>query len=100
MRATLVGREAEAIASRSPLSGAVFAMTLCAGALIASEFLPVSLLTPVVSDLQLSEGQAGRPSRSRASLRSSPACSCRGLWDASTAAPFCWPSRFSCWSLA
>jgi predicted MFS family arabinose efflux permease len=60
MRATLVGREAEAIASRSPLSGAVFAMTLCAGALIASKFLPVSLLTPVASDLQLSEGQAGQ----------------------------------------
>jgi predicted MFS family arabinose efflux permease len=35
-------------------------MTLCAGALIASEFLPVSLLTPVASDLQLSEGQAGQ----------------------------------------
>ena len=50
----------EAIASRSPMSGAVLAMTLCAVALIASEFLPVSLLTPVASDLRLTEGQAGQ----------------------------------------
>jgi predicted MFS family arabinose efflux permease len=42
------------------MSGAVLAMTLCAGALIASEFLPVSLLTPVASDLRLTEGQAGQ----------------------------------------
>jgi predicted MFS family arabinose efflux permease len=47
-------------ALRSPMSGAVLAMTLCAGALIASEFLPVSLLTPVASDLRLTEGQAGQ----------------------------------------
>lgn len=50
----------EPIAGRSPMSGAVLAMTLCAGALIASEFLPVSLLTPVASDLRLTEGQAGQ----------------------------------------
>jgi predicted MFS family arabinose efflux permease len=56
MRASRPG----AIASRSPMSGAVLAMTLCAGALIASEFLPVSLLTPVASDLRLTEGQAGQ----------------------------------------
>ena len=35
-------------------------MTLCAAALIASEFLPVSLLTPVASDLLITEGQAGQ----------------------------------------
>jgi len=47
-------------ARRVSLSGAVLAMTLCAGALIASEFLPVSLLTPIAADLGLSEGQAGQ----------------------------------------
>lgn len=40
--------------------GAVLAMSLCAFALVASEFLPVSLLTPIASDLSLSEGQAGQ----------------------------------------
>lgn len=37
----------------------VFAMTLCVFALIASEFLPVSLLTPIAQSLQISEGLAG-----------------------------------------
>lgn len=40
--------------------GAVLAMSLCAFALVASEFLPVSLLTPLASDLSLTEGQAGQ----------------------------------------
>ena len=40
--------------------GAVLAMALCAFALVASEFLPVSLLTPIATDLSLSEGQAGQ----------------------------------------
>lgn len=40
--------------------GAVFAMSLCVFTLIASEFLPVSLLTPIASDLHVSEGQAGQ----------------------------------------
>lgn len=40
--------------------GAVLAMSLCAFALVASEFLPVSLLTPIASDLSLTEGQAGQ----------------------------------------
>lgn len=39
---------------------AVFAMTLCAFALIASEFMPVSLLTPMANDLGVTEGLAGR----------------------------------------
>src|SRR3546814_8218097 len=39
--------------------GAVFAMTLCVFALIASEFMPVSLLTPIAAELQVSEGWAG-----------------------------------------
>ncbi|PAP96841.1 MFS transporter [Mesorhizobium wenxiniae] len=40
--------------------GGVFAMSLCVFALIASEFMPVSLLTPIASELQVSEGQAGQ----------------------------------------
>ncbi|EBS6151646.1 MFS transporter [Salmonella enterica subsp. enterica serovar Inganda] len=38
----------------------VFAMTLCVFVLIASEFMPVSLLTPVAVDLGVSEGLAGQ----------------------------------------
>lgn len=44
---------------RSYWSG-VFAMTLCVFALIASEFMPVSLLTPIAGDLHISEGMAGQ----------------------------------------
>jgi predicted MFS family arabinose efflux permease len=40
--------------------GAVFALSLAAFALVASEFMPVSLLTPVAADLHISEGQAGQ----------------------------------------
>ena len=40
--------------------GAVYALTLCVSALIASEFLPVSLLTPIATDLHVTEGQAGQ----------------------------------------
>lgn len=40
--------------------GAVFAMSLGAFALVASEFMPVSLLTPIASDLHSTEGQAGQ----------------------------------------
>ncbi|WP_423140734.1 MFS transporter [Parablastomonas sp. CN1-191] len=39
---------------------AVFAMTLCVATLIASEFMPVSLLTPIASGLHITEGQAGQ----------------------------------------
>lgn len=39
---------------------AVFALTLCVSTLIASEFMPVSLLTPIATDLAVSEGQAGQ----------------------------------------
>lgn len=38
----------------------VFAMALCVFALIASEFMPVSLLTPIATDLGVSEGMAGQ----------------------------------------
>ncbi|ELT47455.1 MFS transporter [Brucella intermedia] len=40
--------------------GGVFAMSLCVFALIASEFMPVSLLTPIAAELDVSEGQAGQ----------------------------------------
>lgn len=39
--------------------GGIFAMTLCVFALIASEFMPVSLLTPMAADLGVSEGWVG-----------------------------------------
>lgn len=40
--------------------GAVFAMSLAAFVLVASEFMPVSLLTPIAADLHVTEGQAGQ----------------------------------------
>jgi predicted MFS family arabinose efflux permease len=40
--------------------GAVLALSLAAFALVASEFMPVSLLTPIATDLQVTEGQAGQ----------------------------------------
>lgn len=39
---------------------AVFAMTLCVFVLIASEFMPMSLLTPLALDFQVTEGMAGQ----------------------------------------
>src|SRR3954469_306257 len=38
----------------------VFAMSLCVFALIASEFMPVSLLTPIAADLRITQGMAGQ----------------------------------------
>lgn len=40
--------------------GAVLAMSLAAFALVASEFMPVSLLTPIAAELHVTEGQAGQ----------------------------------------
>ena len=40
--------------------GGVFAMTLCVFVLIASEFMPVSLLTPIARELHIREGLAGQ----------------------------------------
>jgi len=40
--------------------GAVFAMSLAAFVLVASEFMPISLLTPIAADLHITEGQAGQ----------------------------------------
>jgi predicted MFS family arabinose efflux permease len=66
MTAQVIGNHAES-GSGSSLRGVqathwsgVFAMTLCVFALIASEFLPVSLLTPIASDLKVSEGLVGQ----------------------------------------
>ncbi len=46
--------------AQAAMWGGVFAMTLCVFALIASEFMPVSLLTPMARDLLVSEGSAGQ----------------------------------------
>ena len=40
--------------------GAVFALTLCVATLIASEFMPVSLLTLIATGLHMTEGRAGQ----------------------------------------
>ena len=40
--------------------GAVLALSLGAFALVASEFMPVSLLTPIASELGITEGRAGQ----------------------------------------
>lgn len=45
---------------RSARQAAVLSMALCVMVLIASEFMPVSLLTPIASDLRMTEGQAGQ----------------------------------------
>jgi len=45
---------------RASAWGAVVAVALGAFALVASEFMPVSLLTPLASDLRISEGTAGQ----------------------------------------
>jgi predicted MFS family arabinose efflux permease len=52
---------AETLATAETASwGSVFALTLCVATLIASEFMPVSLLTPIASDLGVTEGTAGQ----------------------------------------
>jgi predicted MFS family arabinose efflux permease len=53
------GRFAPADVARPAHWGGVFAMSLCVFALIASEFMPVSLLTPMARDLNVTEGMAG-----------------------------------------
>jgi predicted MFS family arabinose efflux permease len=46
--------------SSAPRWGAVFALSPCVATLIASEFMPVSLLTPIAADLHVTEGHAGQ----------------------------------------
>ena len=48
------------IKAERPMWSAVFAMALCVAVLIASEFMPVSLLSPIAHDLGLTKGQAGQ----------------------------------------
>lgn len=45
---------------RSASWSGVIALSVCAFALVASEFLPVSLLTPMATDLRVSEGMTGQ----------------------------------------
>ena len=47
-------------ASRQPAWGAVISMTLGVFGLVTAEFLPASLLTPMATDLGISEGMAGQ----------------------------------------
>jgi len=51
---------AGASAARGGAWSAVAALTLCVSTLIASEFMPVSLLTPIAADLHMTEGRAGQ----------------------------------------
>lgn len=44
----------------APAWGAVYALSLCTFTLIASEFMPISLLSPIAHTLDLTEGQAGQ----------------------------------------
>lgn len=48
------------VENRPAAWGAVLALSLGAFALVASEFMPVSLLTPIAADLGITEGQAGQ----------------------------------------
>lgn len=54
-----LGRKTDTVDSPAFWSG-VFAMSLCVFALVASEFMPVSLLTPIAGDLRITEGMAGQ----------------------------------------
>lgn len=45
---------------QQPCWGAVFAMSTCTFTLVASEFMPISLMTPMVTDLKVSEGMVGQ----------------------------------------
>ncbi len=55
-----VAAEGDILSSRPSAWSAVLALTLCVGTLIASEFMPVSLLTPIASGLDMTEGHAGQ----------------------------------------
>ncbi|WP_374864921.1 MFS transporter [Brucella cytisi] len=48
------------VGSRPAAWGAVLSMALCVAMLIASEFMPVSLLTPMAEGLHATEGQTGQ----------------------------------------
>ncbi|MBN9066748.1 MAG: MFS transporter, partial [Rhizobiales bacterium] len=50
----------DGIAKTQAAWGAVLSMALCVAMLIASEFMPVSLLTPMAEGLRATEGQTGQ----------------------------------------
>lgn len=52
--------EASDVRVIAPAWGAVYALSLCTFTLIASEFMPISLLSPIAHTLRLTEGQAGQ----------------------------------------
>src|SRR3954452_3595298 len=54
-----VGKTSKGAAAGASWS-AVGAMTMCVALLIASEFMPVSLLTPIAHDLGASDGMTGQ----------------------------------------
>ncbi len=58
--AAVAETDAARIDDRPARWGAVYAMALCSFVLIASEFMPVSLLSPIAQTLNLSEGKAGQ----------------------------------------
>src|SRR3978361_1900074 len=53
---TMIGDKGERVTGWS----GVLALSLGAFALVTSEFMPASLLTPIASDLHIREGQAGQ----------------------------------------
>src|SRR4051812_14709307 len=55
-----IAHETDELTVRAPRWGAVLALTLCVATLIASEFLPISLLTPIAADLRMTEGGVGQ----------------------------------------
>ncbi|MBD8471858.1 MFS transporter [Sphingomonas sp. CFBP 8765] len=58
--AAVADADAARIDDRPARWGAVYAMALCSFVLIASEFMPVSLLSPIAHTLNLTEGKAGQ----------------------------------------
>ncbi|OZI65146.1 MFS transporter [Bordetella genomosp. 1] len=60
MSAVVLASPAPAQPAQAAHWGGIYAMTLCVFALIASEFLPVSLLSPIAAALAVSEGLAGQ----------------------------------------
>lgn len=78
-----------AVRRQAPAWSAVFALTLCVATLIASEFMPVSLLTRIAADLHIMEGQAAGPSPSPEFSPCWRACSFPGRRGASIGASSC-----------
>lgn len=61
MASAIIAEPSGALAQpAAPAWGAVYALSLCTFTLIASEFMPISLLSPIAQTLGLTEGQAGQ----------------------------------------